>query len=325
MNILVTGSSGFIGGHLVRELLNKGHKVAGLDIEVPAICPPGMNFHHCDIRMRDKLLACVQSLRPEAILHLAARTDLDEKVGLAEYSANTDGVANLIEAIRQCESVQTAVFTSSQLVCKVGYIPRHDADYAPTTVYGESKVFTEKITREGDGGGVPWCLVRPTTVWGPNMSAHFQRFFRLISKGVYFHIGNGPVYQPYIYVGNIVQMYCRMLELAGEEFHRKTLYFTEYEPQSLRHWTDALQRAMSAPPIRTLPRPVAELVARGGDFAERIGYETFPLTSFRLGNLVTEYCFDTQETERLCGPLPYTMEEGVAKTVNWLQADGIIA
>src|SRR5438067_6624986 len=104
--------------------------------------------------------------RPEAVVHLAARTDLDQKRDLAGYAANIEGVGNLVAALRGTPSVRRAIYTSSQLVCKVGYVPMSDDDYRPNTKYGESKVWTEKIVRREDGGGVEWCLVRPTTVWG---------------------------------------------------------------------------------------------------------------------------------------------------------------
>jgi nucleoside-diphosphate-sugar epimerase len=324
MRVCVTGSSGFIGQHLVRGLLAADCTVLGLDVRQPVETPAGFEFTLCDILDEPQLRQVLSEHAPEALVHLAARTDLDENADLSEYAANIDGVRNLVAAMRATPSIQRAVFTSSQLVCRVGYVPQHDQDYAATTVYGKSKVLTEQIVREANGGDTTWCLVRPTTVWGPGMSEHFQRFFRLIYQGLYFHIGDKPVYQPYGYIDNVVHQYMKLLTAPAGEMHGKTLYVSDYEPISLRVWTNGLQQAMAAPPIRSYPEWMARTAAKVGDGLEKLGLAGFPLTSFRLKNLITEYQFDMTETANLCGPLPCSMEQGIEATVAWLRSDQII-
>jgi len=324
MRVLVTGSSGFIGQHLVRSLAEQGFQVAGLDIRPGVSVCSDVHLCQCDILDSEGLKRAVDRLSPDAIIHLAARTDLEERHDINGYAANVRGVENIIFAIRATSSIKRAIFTSSQLVCRVGYVPKDDQDYAPNTVYGESKMLTEKIVRRENGGDIPWCLVRPTTVWGPGMGTHFQRFFRLIYKGIYFHIGHEPVYQPYGYVGNVVTQYARLLTANPKHFQGKTLYLSEYQPLSLQEWTNALQQAMNAPRIRTLPESLARVLANLGDVMIRMGMSDFPLTSFRLKNLTTSYEFDLRETQKACGPLPYTMEQGVQETVRWLKDARII-
>ena len=90
--------------------------------------------------------------------------------------------------------------------------PRNPINYQPDTLYGESKVRTEAIVRDSDGGGREWCLVRPTTVWGPGMSPHYQRLFMMIKRGRYFHVGRKLLRKSYSYVGNIAHQYRRLLE-----------------------------------------------------------------------------------------------------------------
>ncbi|MFK9714751.1 NAD-dependent epimerase/dehydratase family protein, partial [Escherichia coli] len=87
----------------------------------------------------------VTGAAPDAVVHLAARIDLDEKTDLSGYTANIEGVENLVEAIRRTPSVRRVIWTSSQLVCRVGYVPTSDTDYKADTLYGKSKVRTEEI------------------------------------------------------------------------------------------------------------------------------------------------------------------------------------
>ena len=323
MRVLVTGSAGFIGRRLVQVLARGGHVVGGLDRRD---APPESSLlaanYACDILDPVALRRAISEFAPDAIAHLAARTDLDDAVGLAGYAANVEGVANLVEVVRSVPSVQRCIWTSSQLVCRVGYIPRGPSDYQPDNVYGKSKVRTEEIVREGDGGGREWLIARPTTAWGPGMSPHYQRLLRMIRRGSYFHVGRRSLLKSYGYVDNMAHQYVQLLTAPGERVHGRVLYLADYEPTDLIRWCDAFQKRLHAPPIRTMPRSLAHLLARAGDMVNAVGFRRFPFNSFRLRNVLTEYQFNLEETRALCGPLPFTLEEGVERTVEWFNALG---
>jgi nucleoside-diphosphate-sugar epimerase len=314
MKVLVTGSSGFIGQALVRRLQAEGYDVAGLDRARGAATK-----FVCDILDAGRLDDAVQGFSPDALVHLAARIDLDEKTNLAGYAANIDGVQNLIAAVRITPSIRRAIWTSSQLVCRVGYVPRDDTDYTADTLYGRSKVRTEQIVRQEDGAGREWCLARPTTVWGPGMSAHYQRFLRMIQRGYYFHVGHSPLWKSYSYIENIAFQYWRLLEVPAGLIHRKTFYLADYEPIDLLAWSDAFQRAFQSRSIPHMPLALAHMLAYCGDAVNAIGLRKFPFNSFRLNNVLTQYQFDLKPTEAVCGQLPYTMEQGVTATAAWLR------
>lgn len=317
MRVLVTGSSGFIGQHLVEALVGHGYEVMGVDRVPPKETTAQGSFRQCDIVDDHQLGAIVTSFRPDAVAHLAARTDIEEKFDLAGYATNIEGVHNLIRAIRATPSVRRAIFTSTQLVCRVGYRQTSDEDYMPNTRYGESKVEGEKIVRREDGGGVTWCIIRPTTVWGPGMSAHYQRFFRMICKGVYFHVGRKPLLKSFGYVGNVAHQYCRLLEAPSERIHRRTFYMGDFEPLALQTWADKLAEKFGARPIRTIPEGGARVVARLGDVINAAGLRRFPFNSFRLNNVLTEYTFDMTNTREVCGENPYTLDMAAAATAAW--------
>jgi nucleoside-diphosphate-sugar epimerase len=318
-NVLVTGSSGFIGSRLIKYIADRDFHVLGLDKAEPQSTGNHYKFQKCDLLDEDRLTNLIIDFQPNIIIHLAARIDLDEKSDINGYAANIQGVRNFIEAISQCPSVKRCIFTSSQLVCKVGYVPHNDEDYQPNTLYGESKVLTEKIVKELDGGKVEWCIVRPTTVWGPGMSPHYQKFFRMIKEGRYFHVGNRPMFKSYSYIGNIVHQYFMLIHAPSEQIHQRTFYLADYEPLSLREWANAIQRELKVKPIPTYPEALIKIAAKLGDIVNAVGFKKFPFNSFRLNNVLTEYVFDLEKTEQVCGPLPYSIDAGVAETVSWLK------
>lgn len=315
MRVFITGTSGLIGKWTAEKLLAEGYEIFGYDrrenpyAHLKAYCTVG------DILDADQLLEAIQSFKPDAVIHLAARCDLEGST-LQDYDANIIGVRNVCAAVRKTGSVRRAVYTSSQLVCKVGHLPADDREYCPNTIYGESKVRTEEIVREENGGGVVWCLGRPTTVWGPHMGEHYQSLLAHIRKGTYFHSGGGKLYKSYAYAENIAHQYFRLLCAPEADINEQVFYLADYQPLSLRDYADELAEKMGARQPPTAPLPLARVLAWSGDFLNKIGVR-FPYNSFRLRNIRTEYIFDMAKTEAVCGPLPKTFEEGVEATAQW--------
>ena len=315
MKILVTGSSGLIGRWVGKRLDAEGLVWAGVDLRPKLETQSSLGHYQMDLMDGKGLAEVFERFEPTHLIHLAARCDLNGTT-VEDYEVNRRGVEQLCELVKVTPSMERAIYTSSQLVCKVGYVPQTDSDYCPHTIYGQSKVATEEVTRRLDGGGVDWCLARPTTVWGPHMGEHYQSLLRHIKKGSYFHSGSGTLYKSYSYAENIAHQYFKLLTAPKEQIHQQVFYMADYEPLSLRDYANSLASEMDAKRPWTMPLPLARLVALGGDVLNKCGL-SFPYNSFRLNNIRTEYIFDMTKTESVCGPLPKSFEEGVRETVKW--------
>lgn len=318
---LVTGGSGFIGTNLVEHLRRGGHEVLNLDIHPPADATQRPLWRQVDILDGPALQAAVRDFAPGAIVHLAARTDLNGS-DVADYRVNTEGVQQLIVAARSA-AVERVLFASSRLVCRIGYQPRSPTDYLPTTPYGESKMIGEQILRRAEDAGelgFDWAIVRPTSIWGPWFHVPYRNFFDAVRQGRYVHPRGLRVRKSFGYVGNTVQQLQSLLLAPREAIHGQMFYLADYEPIEVLDWGQRVRAAFSAPPIREVPLAALRLLARAGDGLARAGWKSVPLTSFRLDNLRTEMLHDTRNLQALCAELPHGVDEGVQHTVAWMRA-----
>ncbi len=314
--VLVTGGSGFMGTRLIQGLLDDSINVVNVDIKDPLNSGHKKYWVNLDILDKDKLIELFHHYKPTHVVHLAARTDLEETKDIKGYAVNVEGVENVVLSIATTPSVERAIITSTMLVCRIGYTPKSDEDYSTSTVYGESKVLTEKITRKLDPPCV-WTIIRPTTIWGPYHKGMENAFFTVLRKGLYVHPGHQRCLRSYGYVGNSIFEIRKILDAPKELVYRKTLYISDL-PIDLKDWTEGFSQKILGREVRVLPRWIMWIGASIGDLFVKMGMKKFPLTTFRLKNMTTESVLDVGPIMEISGKLPYSMSEGIEETVVWL-------
>ena len=67
-----------------------------------------------------------------------------------------------------------------------------------------------------------------------------------------------------------------------------------------------------------MPARLLKRIARVGDITQLIGWKKPPLTSFRLRNMIDSEIQDLSKLFEITGPLPYSVDDGIDITVNWL-------
>ena len=317
VNLLVTGGSGFIGTNVVDYLISKQIKFINFDILPPKKKNHEKFWRNVDIRDFQKLNTEMISFKPTHILHLAAALGMDIK-DINFFSANTDGVENIINCAENILSIEHIVFTSSLLVCRNGYIPKDDFEYCPPNLYGKSKMIGEKLVRKIKSTHYSWSIVRPTSVWGPWFAYSYKKFFKAIDRGYYMHTGRSEIIKPKTFVGNTAYMMLTMLFESKANVSGKTFYLSDYPDCSTREWANIIQKILSAREIKTVPMWLMKLVGWIGDILKFLGYEDPPLTSFRLKNMRTGVPYPVENTKKVCGQLPYSLNKGVKLTADWL-------
>ena len=319
MKILITGGSGFIGTNAIKALASSQDEVLNYSLDAPLDSSQEPHWLQGDILDPAATTAAFREFQPAWVLHLAARADCDENTTVEMgYRVNTEGTQHVLDAIRATPSVQRAIITSTQFVCGPGPLPKNDTDYFPATVYGQSKVITEQLTRAAD---LPccWTIVRPTNIWGPWHLRYRREFWRVLQRGMYLHPGSAPVIRSYGYVKNVVHQMRRIFELPEENVSGRTLYLGD-RPANLLHWVNGFSRALAGRDVRIAPRPLMRALALLGDIPTRATGRAFLINSSRYRSMITNYDTPMAPTFDLLGDNPCTLQQGVDETIAWLKS-----
>ena len=165
MKILVTGSEGFVGQHLVADLKNRKHKVVKFDL---ATGQNILNNSHLD-----KYLDGI-----DIVVHLAA---IIENHNPNLWKVNVDGTKNLIKKSIE-KKVKKFIFLSSTGV--YGFTKGVVDEKTPTNpenLYGKSKVEAEQIVLSHQEE-LEVCILRSAMILGPNK--YWSRMFKVLRKGL---------------------------------------------------------------------------------------------------------------------------------------------
>jgi nucleoside-diphosphate-sugar epimerase len=253
MQILLTGATGFIGGHLCRRLVDAGHSVLALvrDPKRASFLPAsGVETLAGDLTIFDR--PDLELPRCDVVIHMAAvvtakRPDQYEIINFRAVKSLVDCLA------RQSWKPRRMLFASSLAAAgpSAQGVRKVESDVCdPIDDYGRAKLAAEIFLRDAP---FPTTAFRPSVVFGPRDPATLT-FFRLAVRGWGFRVG-GPLQTfSFIDVDDLVEGIMRMADDASTE-HRTYFVSSDHDADSSTLW-DAFSSVLDRR-IRVLvvPRP----------------------------------------------------------------------
>jgi nucleoside-diphosphate-sugar epimerase len=216
MKVLVTGATGFTGGHLVRHLAASGHSVAALVRQSSITRANDLRASGIEVQVGD--LTDAASIRRavdgcEVVYHVAATYREAGQADAAYTRVNVDGTRHVLEAAHAA-GVRRVVHCSTGGVH--GHIERppadEDAPFAPGDVYQRTKLDAERLATDfGQRTELEVVVVRPIGIYGPG-DTRFLKMFRGIARRRFPMLGSGQVFYHLTYIDDLV----RGFALAGE-------------------------------------------------------------------------------------------------------------
>ncbi len=233
MKILVTGSAGFIGYHVSKQLLDRDDEVHAVDnvndyydVQLKedrlAQLMPHTNFHFYrdDIADRERVARIFAEVRPERVVHMAAQAGVRYSIENphAYIDANIQGFTNILEGCRH-NDVQHLVYASSSSVyganTAMPFSVHQNVDH-PLSLYGATKKANELMAHTYSSlYGLPTTGLRFFTVYGPwgrpDMSLFL--FTRNIFEGKPIDVFNhGKHRRDFTYIDDITEGVIRTLD-----------------------------------------------------------------------------------------------------------------
>ncbi len=214
---LVTGSSGFFGGHLVARLVRDGVTVTGLDFAEPHNpLPPGVRDLRIDVRDAAAIRAAVLDVRPEVIYHLAAQASVSVSMRepVVDIETNVLGTLHLARAAAEAGTARFVfVSTGGALFGEPAVVPvTEQLAASPASIYGSSKLAAEQYLAVALAGtATALSVVRPGNIYGPAQDPHGEAgvvaiFTQRMLRGEPVTIfGTGGQQRDYVYVDDVVE------------------------------------------------------------------------------------------------------------------------
>lgn len=209
MKTLVTGATGFIGTHLVKNLVKQGRDVRCLvrkTSDTKYLEELGVELYYGDLLNKDSLKDIVKDIN--IIYHLAG--EVYTKRCKDFYRINSEGTKNLVALCLQ-ENIDRFVFLSSIAAVgtnkKRGILLNEKSPCKPIDPYGKSKLQAEKLLIQSfKNNAFPAVIIRAPTVYGPlGKPKIITKILRMVQTGRVLIVGDKNNLRSMCYIDNLIQ------------------------------------------------------------------------------------------------------------------------
>jgi dihydroflavonol-4-reductase len=323
---LVTGATGFTGGHLARALAagDRPCEVHALvrDVKRAAdLVTAGIRLFTGDIRDREALARATAGV--DIVYHIAA-TYREAGIPKEAYRAiNADAVRLVVEAAADAGAQRVVHCSTVGVHGDVEHPPANEeAPLNPGDIYQATKLEGERLAREtGARRGIEVTIARPSGIYGPG-DRRLLKLFRGVARRRFPILGSGEIYYHLTYIDDLVEGF----RLCGEHpgAANRTYILAGGEVTTLNELvTIVADVAGVRPPSLHLPVwPFWLAGAACEALCRPLGVEP-PIYRRRVDFFTKSRAFDIARAQREIGYAPAVgLREGIARTLAWYRLKG---
>ena len=324
MRVLVTGATGFTGGHLARSFARRGYQVRGLARTAPQaaeLSAAGVEPVLGVLEDRDAVKSAVKNI--DVVYHIAA---IYRRAGIpeAKYRAvNVTAVGELVEAAAAAGVTRLVHCSTVGVHGDIEHPPANeDAPLNPGDIYQRTKVEGERVAHEAAARtGLAVTIVRPTGIYGPG-DRRLLKLFRGVSRRRFIVLGSGDIFYHLTYIDDLVEGF----RLCGEvpAAANRTYILAGGEVTTLNELIAIIAEQAHVAP-RSLKLPVWPVWLAGAAceaICVPLGLEP-PLYRRRVDFFTKSRAFDIARARTELGYAPQVgLREGIRRTLAWYREHG---
>lgn len=325
MKILITGASGFIGGHIVDEALKSGAEVYA------AVRKSSSRAHLQDERIKFVEIDFTSDKKLESIL-----ADFKQEIGNIDCVVHNAGVTKVvnhedfnrvnflytksfIEALEKTgHNLTKFVFMSTLAASGPGAedgtaMQASDAPQ-PIDAYGKSKLLAEEFIRSHPT--LPYIILRPTGVFGPYDKDMFS-FFELINKKLEVYVGGQRQFLSLIYVKDMARA---VIAACQSSLTQRTYFISDNQKYDNVVFSNAIKNSLGKRTfVIKLPIFLVYVVAAIAQTAAKVTGKPSPLNLEKVKILKARnwYCDASPFFREMEFEADYNLETGIKETIDW--------
>lgn len=327
MKVFVTGATGFVGGWLVKELVQQGHQVSCL-VRSPEKCDDlndlDIELLKGDVTDLDSIVKNLQST--ETVFHLAGVVGYSRAARHLMDQVNVQGTKNVIEAMKT-KSVTKMVYMSSVVAIGASFDGKQPLDESSkynikhlNLGYFETKRLAEEaVFAANSSGEIQAVAVNPSTIYGPGDAKKGSRKTQLkVAQGKFPFYTSGGV--SIISVRDVITATLT----AWEKGRNGERYILSGENITIKKLFEIIAELAGVdPPKIYLPNPVVHGLGKVGDFLENVGKKG-PINSENAWTSTMFHWFSNEKAKRDLNLQPMNARQAIAESVGWIKQQGMI-
>jgi len=318
-NVLVTGASGFVGGHIVQALRAQGIAVRCLvrrSSRLDFLRPSAPEFAWGDVRKPETLAPALAGI--DAVVHCAGLT----KAGTRReyFQVNADGSQNLYSACREHKGRLARIVHISSLAALgpaiEGKPVTEDSAPHPVSDYGESKLAGQRIA-EHWMNELPVSILIPPAVYGPH-DADFLVYFKFAAHGFVPLLGRRPRFLSLIYGRDLAEAALRIL--SSERAAGRSYLVNDGGEHSWAEVADAIGAAMQRTPRHIhLPVAAGRILGMMADLGAKLTGRAGLISSQKVHEFlqISWTCSSRRIGNELDFHPRYSLKVGMRETLAW--------
>lgn len=330
MKTLVTGATGFTGGHLAQHLIARGDDVRALvrpksraRFDASPLPARGVVASEGDLMDAAAVRRAMDGI--DVVYHIAATYREAGQPDSAYRAINIDGTRHVLEAAKAAGVTRVVHCSTGGVHGHVAHPPANeDAPFNPGDVYQDTKLAAEQMAREfGATSGLDVVVARPIGIYGPG-DRRFLTMFRGLARGRFPLIGDGRPFYHLTFIDDLVEGFrlCGTVPAAaGRTYILAGPRYTTLE-QLIQLVAKELQVAPPRVHLPVWPFWTAGLLCELICVPLRIEP---PIFRRRVDFYTKSRAFDTTRARTELGFAPQVdLEEGIKRTADWYRSEGLL-